>query len=165
MRTIILLLTLWLAGPAFGAATKQAVPGAAPPAARIADLAWLAGIWEGEGLTGPAREVYLEPMGGQMAGHFTQTRGGGIGFYEIVTIVEKAGSLEYRLRHFNADLTGWEEKDKVHAFPLVAVEKDAWYFDGLTVRRDGKDGMIGAVLIQNRDGSRGEKLFRYRRAR
>ena len=48
-------------------------------------------------------------------------------------------------------------------FPLVAVERDAWSFDGLTIRRDSVDGMIGAVKIANRDGSSREAVFKYRR--
>lgn len=147
------------------AGDAQRAPGAAPPPARVADLAWLAGTWEAEGLTGPAREVYSAPIGGQMTGHFIQTRGDGIWFFEIVSIAEVNGSLEYRLKHFNADLTGWEEKNEVQRFPLVAVENGAWYFDGLTIRRDGSDGMIGAVRIDAGDRPSREAVFRYRRVR
>ena len=153
------------AAPAAAQETRAATPGATAPPARVADLAWLAGTWEAEGITGPAREVYSPPIGGQMTGHFIQTRGDGIWFFEIVSIAESGGSLEYRLKHFNADLTGWEERDEVRRFPLVAVENDAWYFDGLTIRRDGPDGMIGAVRIEERDGTTREAVFHYRRAR
>ena len=145
--------------------TRPAVAGVPPPPALLSELAWLEGTWEGEGISGPAREIYFAPRGGQMAGHFTQARGEGIWFYEIVTIVETGGSLEYRLKHFNADLTGWEAQNEVRAFPLVAVERDAWYFDGLTIRRDGTDGMVGAVRIDNGDGTSREAVFRYRRTR
>jgi len=144
--------------------TRQATPGTPPPAARLSDLAWLAGQWEGDGISGPAREVYSPPMGGQIIGHFIQTRGDGILFTELMSIVEVGPSLEYRLKHFNADHTGWEEKAEVVRFPLVAVEPGAWYFDGLTIRRDGEDGMIGAVRVDEPDGTAREIVFRYRRA-
>jgi hypothetical protein len=158
----VALALIW-AAPLAAQETRDAVPGAAPPAAKAADLAWLAGTWEGEGISGPAREVYFPPAAGQIAGHFTQMRGDGVWFYEILSIAEVGGSLEYRLKHFNADLTGWEEKAEVQRFPLVAVERDAWYFDGLTIRRDGPDGMIGAVKVKTKDGSPKEYVFRYRR--
>ena len=163
----ILILALIAFGltPVAAQETRSAVAGAPPPPARVADLAWLAGTWEGEGLTGPAREVYSAPIGGQMTGHFIQGRGDGIFFFEIMSIAEVNGSLEYRLKHFNADLTGWEAQNEVRRFPLVAVEGGAWYFDGLTIRRDGDDGMIGAVRIDNRDGTSREAVFRYRRVR
>ena len=152
-----------VAAPAAAQETRRATAGAKPPAAKLADLSWLTGTWEGEGISGPAREVYSAPMGGQITGHFIQTRGAGIWFFELMSIAEVNGSLEYRLKHFNADLTGWEEKDEVRRFPLVAVEKDAFYFDGLTIRRDGPAGMIGAVRIDNKDGTSREAVFRYRR--
>jgi len=47
----------------------------------------------------------------------------------------------------------------------VALEKDAWYFDGLTVRRDGPDGMVGAVRIESKDGPPREAVFKYRRVK
>jgi hypothetical protein len=145
--------------------TRAMKPGAQPPPARVEDLAWLQGQWEGPGLTGPAAEVYSGPAGGQIVGHFRQQRDNGIWFYELMTIVQVGASLEYRLKHFNHDLTGWEEKGTVLKFPLVAVEKDAWYFDGLTVRRDGPDGMIGAVRIDSKDGPPREAVFKYRRVK
>ena len=139
-------------------------PGAAPPAARLEDLAWLQGEWEGPGLKGPATEVYSAPAGGQIAGHLRQLRDGRVWFFEILAIAQVGRTLEYRLKHFNEDLTGWEEKGTVVTFKLVAVERGAWYFDGLTIRRDGPDGMVSAVRVGNKDGTSGEAVFRYRRA-
>lgn len=149
-----------------GAAAAQetrTADGGAPPRARIADLAWIAGTWEGEGISGPAREVYSAPLGGQIAGHFTQTRNGAVTFHEFITIAERDGSIEYRIKHFNSDHTGWEERNQVQRFRLVAVESDAWYFDGLTLRRDGDNGLISAVRVTNPDGTSRELVFRYRR--
>lgn len=160
-----LMLMLLSVAPAHAQETRRAVEGQDPPKARLADLAWLAGAWEGEGITGPAREVYSPPMGGQIIGHFIQTRGGEIAFSEILTIAQVGDTLEYRLKHFNADLTGWEEKDDVFRFPLVAVEGDAFYFDGLTIRRDGPDGLISAVRTDASDGTSRDLVFRYRRSR
>jgi len=165
MKPFLLALLLCTSAPVLAQETRSATPGATPPPATLADLAWLVGSWEGQGISGPARETYMPAMGGQMAGHFIQTRGDGIWFYEIMTIVERGGSLAYRLRHFNADLTGWEERNQVLDFPLVAREGDAFYFNDLTIRRDGPDGMIGAVRIRNPDGTSREAVFRYRRVR
>jgi hypothetical protein len=166
LKPLIALASLLLAAaPAAAQETRSAIRGQGPPPARLADLGWLVGTWEGEGITGPAREVYSAPINGQMTGHFIQTRGDGIWFFEIMSIAEVDGSLEYRLKHFNADLTGWEEKDEVRRFPLVAAAEGALYFDGLTIRRDGEDGMIGAVRIDDRDGTSREAVFHYRRVR
>ncbi|MGI8705127.1 MAG: DUF6265 family protein [Sphingomicrobium sp.] len=160
-----LALILLSAAPGHAQETRQAVAGQPAPTARLSDLAWLAGAWGGEGLTGPAREVYSPPLGGQIIGHFIQTRGKEIAFSEILSIAQVGDTLEYRLKHFNADLTGWEEKDEVSRFPLVAVEGDAFYFDGLTIRRAGPDGLVSAVRMENSDGTSRDLVFRYRRSR
>lgn len=147
--------------------TRSAVPSAPSPPARLADLAWLAGSWEGDGIGGgKALEVYSPAAGGQMVGHFTQLNpDGSVVFYEIISITEKDGTLHYRLKHFHPDLTGWEEKDVVRDFPLVALEleKDTWYFDDLTVKRDGTNGMVEAVRVRKKDGTSVEYSFHYTR--
>lgn len=144
--------------------TRSARPGVPSPKASISDLNWLEGTWEGKGIAADAVEVYSTARDGQMVGHFRQLNPDGtIFFYELMAITEKGGTLHYRLKHFNADLTGWEEKDVVRDFPLVAVEKDTWYFDDLTLKRDGANGMIAGVRVQKKDGTTMELSFHYTR--
>ena len=145
--------------------TRSAPPGYVGPAATVDELGWLVGEWVGEGISGAAREVYSAPMGGAIAGHFVQLGPNGVAFYEFVTIAPDGPSLAYRIKHFNADMTGWEEKAEVRSFKLGAREGDAWYFDGLTLRRDGPDGLVSAVTVQAQDGTQREYVFRYRRVR
>lgn len=152
-----------VSGRASAAETRSPTPGSPPPAARIDDLAWLTGTWAGEGLGGQAIEVYSGPAGGQMVGHFRQADKGGIRFYELVSIAENNGTLTYRIKHFNPDLTGWEEKAQVVSFPLVAVEPDVWFFDGLTLRRTGPDTMVETVRISDKGEPDREATFTYRR--
>jgi hypothetical protein len=110
-----------------------------------------------------ATEVYSAPQAGRIAGHFLLEDGkGGVAFYELMQIVPRGKSLVYRLRHFNADLTGWEDKTgKAVEFPLVAIEKDAVHFDGLTFRVTGPREMTCWVRIRHGDGSTEEVPFRY----
>jgi len=107
-RTAILAVGVWmLAADSHAQETRRALkPGDSSPPARLEDLAWLQGQWEGAGLTGPATEVYSSPAGGQIAGHFRQLRDGRVWFFEIMAIAQVGPSLEYRLKHFNEDLTG-----------------------------------------------------------
>lgn len=164
MRWMVSLLALFLATSAIAAETRTAPEGHVPPPAKAEQLHWLAGIWIGEGIGGaPATEAYSPPGGGSVAGHFVQQDGnGGVQFLEIVQIAEVDGSLVYRLKHFSGELVGWEEKGEMEAFPLVALEENAAYFDGLTVRREG-DTLISAVLVRQDDGSVEEYVFRYAR--
>lgn len=143
--------------------TRTAVSGHSRPAADIRELSWLAGAWSGPGISGPAREVYSPPTGGVIVGHFIQQRGEDISFYELIAIRPDSDSIAYCLRHFNADLTAWEEKNEVRCFPLIDRERDAWYFDGLTVRRKGDDEMITAVRVTTGSEAK-EYVFEYRRS-
>lgn len=127
---------------------KTLAGGESSPPASIDDVAWLAGHWKGSGLGGQSEEFFAPPLDGQMIGAFRQTKpDGSIMFYEFYQLLEIDGSLALRIKHFNADFTGWEEKDDYVAFPLVAVEESAVYFDGLTFKMTGTDEMRAAVVV------------------
>ena len=82
-------------------------------------------------------------------------------FYEFLTFVEQDGSILLKLKHFNADLSGWEEKDRFVTFRLVRVAPDAVYFDGLTFRRDAPDRLsIFLALRDSKTGTVSETAFR-----
>ena len=129
----------------------------------VSDLAWLTGEWTGEGFDTVLHENYSAPIGGQMPGHFYGAKDGKADFYEFVMIAQVGNSIEYRVKHFNPDMTGWEEKNHFIRFPLVAIEKDAWYFDGLTIRRTGPDTAEHVVRVSGKDGSTREAVLKYRR--
>ena len=161
----ILSAALVLAASLHAADTRSAERNAAPPDAQLSDLAWMEGRWVGKGFGADLEETYSAPAGGQMPGHFRVVRDGKPQFYELVMIAQVGSSIEYRVRHFNPDLTAWEEKDNVVRFPLVALEKDVWFFDGLTIRRTGRDSADHIVRIKHKDGTENEAVLRYTRAR
>jgi len=147
--------------------TLRLAPGASRPAARVADLAWLAGRWEGEAFGGTIDEVWGEPAGGAMIGYFRLVgKDGKPVFYEILTILEAEGSVEMRLKHVNPDMTGWEEKNDFVTFKLVRHDETGAYFEGLTFRRVGPDRIDAYLALRNRSTGAGteEKLV-YRRVR
>lgn len=146
--------------------TIRLVDGAERPAATVADLAWLAGSWTGEGLGGTVDEVWSEPAGGAMVGYFRLVKDGKAVFYEIMTLLEHEGSVELRLKHVNADMTGWEEKNDFVTFKLARLEPGAAWFSGLTFRRVGDDGLEEYLALRNRTtGEATEQKFIYRRVR
>ena len=116
--------------------------GTSPPAT-IEDMAWIVGSWAGTGLGGESHESWLPPIDGQIAGIFHQSNDDEIQFYELLQFVERDGSLVLRLKHFNRDLSGWEDNSGASAveFPLVAISDNAAYFSGLTYERVGEDGL------------------------
>jgi hypothetical protein len=144
---------------------RVADPAKPSPPARIADFAWLEGTWVGEGFGAELRETFSQAVGGQMPGHFSVVSKGKPSMYEFEMLAEVGPSLEYRVRHFNPDMTAWEEKDKFVRFPLVAVEKDVWFFDGFTLRRTGPDTAVHIVRIKRKDGTTEDAVLNYRRTK
>jgi hypothetical protein len=144
---------------------REDLAGIERPAAAVAELAWLAGRWEGPGIGGAmAQETYSAPLGGMIAGHFAQAgEDGAITFYELIQIAPDEGSIVLRLKHFSGELIAWEEKDKMVRFPLIAREEGVWYFNGLTFRRVGPDRLHVAVRMNHKDGSQSELTFDFRR--
>lgn len=154
------------AAPAAATNTVRLAPGAARPAARVADFAWLAGTWKGEGLGGVMEEVWSAPAGDAMVGHFRLVRNDKPSFYEIMTLVESESSVEMRLKHVNPDMTGWEEKADFVTFRLVRQDGAGAYFEGLTFKRPDADRIDGFLALRDRStGVVREEQFVLRRVR
>ena len=143
--------------------TIKPAPGSKPPAATIVDMAWLAGHWTGSALGGVSEEVWMPPSQGMMLGMYRLMVGDKPRFFELLTITEEGGSLMLRLKHFKADLSGWEEKDVSVSFPLVAKSGSFVQFSGMTFQRDAGDRVTVYLAIGQRDGSVREEVFRYTR--
>jgi hypothetical protein len=126
--------------------------------ATIEDAAWLAGRWVGEGLGGEIEETWAPPAGGQMVGHFRLMRNGAPAFYEIMLMDIVDDGVRMRVKHFNPDFVGWEEKDGWHAFEPVSATPDALEFRGLTLRRSEPDVLEISLTIRYPDGVRDERL-------
>jgi len=134
------------------------------PQATLSNVAWITGSWEGEAFGGQVQEVWAPPLGDSMMCAFKLVVDGKVEFYELCQIREESGSLVLRLKHFNGDLKGWEEKDETVDFKLVKVEKDIVYFDGFTVERVSKDKINMHVMI-GEAGEESEVTFNYSRAK
>lgn len=135
------------------------------PPATLDQVAWLAGHWVGEGLGGVSEELWSPPAGGAMMGTYRLLKDGAPVFYELLLLVEENGTLILKLKHFDPDLTGWEEKADFVDFPLVAIEADAVHFDGLTYERQPDASLKVYLLLRSREtGAVREELFTLRRA-
>jgi len=145
--------------------TVRLAEGAASPPATLSGMAWLAGSWTGDALRGQVEEIWSPPQAGAMMGMFRLLREGKTVFYELMTRVEENGSLVLRVKHFNPDLTGWEDKSASVDFALVAVDGDRFLFDGLTFHRQRDDTMTIHVVISAKDGAIREEVFRYARVK
>jgi len=156
LRTIALAMSMVSAACAAQAQTP-------PPMATIEDAEWLAGRWLGEGLGGEMEEVWSPPVGGQMVGHFRLVRDGAPVFYELLLLDIADGGLRMRVKHFNPDFTGWEEKDAWVTFAPVSVSAEELVFSSLRIVRRGEDAMVMYLRLRYSDGVREEELT-FRRA-
>lgn len=165
MRSWLAIATLLAAVPAAAQETRTAPADQPSPPATIGQMGWLVGQWTGEGIGGnPAMESWLAPVGGTMVGTFVQAdEDGEIQFTEHLYLMEEEGTVVLRLKHFNGDLTGWEERDEMLTFRLVEMGDCAAWFRGLTLRCDGEDGLLAAVRMGRSDGSTDELVFRFTR--
>lgn len=164
MRYFSLILSLWLApNVIFGQSHVMSLEeGTSSPKATIEQVAWIAGQWKGEAFGGQTEEIWSRPSTGSMMGSFKLSEGDEIVFYELCLFREVNQTVLFQLKHFNADLTGWEEKNETVDFPLVKMTKDAAYFDGITFERISKDELHVYVNIEE-DGKVREVPFIYKR--
>ena len=79
-------------------------------------------------------------------------------------LAEENGSLVMKLKHFNPDLTGWEEKDRFVTFRLVKLGLNEVYFGGLTFRRS-VDRLQIFLALRDKEGTVREEEFRMERQR
>ena len=155
--------------PGFEASTPHTIrlqAGQEPAKTTLADVEWLAGTWRGQGLGGVTEETWSAPAGGSMMGMFRLMRGDAVVFYEFMTLVRENGSVVMKLKHFNPDLAGWEDKDKWVTFRLASATPQALFFEGLTFRRIDDDSLRIFLAIRDREtGAVREEAFSYERVR
>lgn len=135
---------------------------AGSPNATINDFSWIAGHWRGEAMGGIIEEVWTPPLAGAMMGSFKLTEGNSVVFYELETLTEENGTVILRLKHFGADLNGWEEKDETVDFKLIKFNKNKAYFDGLTFELVNANELSIYVVIED-SGEAQEVKFEFTR--
>ncbi|WP_026950348.1 DUF6265 family protein [Algoriphagus mannitolivorans] len=132
-----------------------------PGKGNVSDLSWMVGYWTGPGLGGECEEVWMPAVDGHMIGTFRMWQDGELVFSEFMNMIQDGESVSLKLKHFNPDLTGWEEKDKWTTFKLIEMGSQEAYFSGLTFKRSGDQLSIFLSLIQN--GERKIEEFRFTR--
>jgi len=140
---------------------RELQPGDTAGKATLAEVAWLTGYWEGEGFGGDCTELWLPPVDNAMQGIFRFVLQDTLIFTEYMHVFAEDSTLFIKLKHFNRDLTGWEEQAEWTIFPLVAVEGQTAYFDGLTYMRSENKLIIKLKLVDN--GAIFEETFAFER--
>lgn len=142
--------------------TLELSEGQSSPVASLSDVHWIQGHWTGEALGGQVEEIWSPPLGESMMGSFKLVQDGKVKFYEIITISEVGQTLIMRLKHFDPQLKGWEEKDETVDFKLVKLSPGKVFFDGLTFERISENEMNVYVRFES-DEQHSEGKFNYHR--
>ncbi|MDF4201744.1 DUF6265 family protein [Maribacter sp. SA7] len=133
------------------------------PAATINDIEWLAGHWKGEAFGGISEEIWSPPADGSMMFSFRLLDKGEVSFYEFGHLIEKDATLILQLKHFDGNLSGWEEKDENIDFKLVKIEGNRFYFDDFTIERVSDKEINMYVEVSEEEGTSNEITFNYHR--
>ncbi|MEB2777213.1 DUF6265 family protein [Algoriphagus sp. D3-2-R+10] len=125
----------------------------------VSALNWLEGFWTGTGFGGECEEVWMPAVNGNMIGTFRFWSEGKLIFSEFMNIVQEGETFSLKLKHFNADLSAWEEKEEWTTFRLVEVGENIVYFHGLTMKREGDEIKLWLALTE--DGVRTIEELKY----
>lgn len=134
-----------------GACAAQAQTTPPQTTVTIDAAAWLAGRWVGEGFGGQMEETWAPPVGGQMVGHFRYWRDDEPQFYEFMMMDVVDGGVRMRVKHFNPDMVGWEDKGEWVTFEPISAGPDALIFNGLEIRRESPDRVVMTIQIRRGD--------------
>jgi len=133
-----------------------------PPAATLADASLLVGSWTGTAFGGTFEQVWNPPSAGSMVGFFKLMHDGEVSFYEILLLAEEEGTLNLKVKHFNADFSAWEEKQEHVTFRFVKAEEDAAHFSGISFYRVSDDEIRTYLVMRSGDEVREEELVYHR---
>ncbi len=129
----------------------------------VEDLNFLQGYWIGDGFGGVSEEVWTPATLGRMNGFYKHMKDDQTTFMEFMDISTVNDTIRLRLKHFNPDMTGWEEKDKYVTFTLESLEPNKAIFKGLTYELVDPNYLKVSLKLKQKDGSTRIEVFNFRR--
>lgn len=129
----------------------------------LENISWISGTWHGEAFGGQTEEIWSAPSAGSMMATFKLINNGKVTFYEIEVIREVENTLILQLKHFGADLKGWENRDTTVDFPLKYITATKAVFNGMTFEKISDTEMDIYVDIKNDNGETEVVKFSYHR--
>lgn len=161
MKTLVSLAIFLTISHFLSAQVRQLEPDQSPGKGKVEDLSWLVGYWTGPGLGGECEEVWMPAVDGHMIGTFRLWNEGKLVFSEFMNLVQEGESFSMKLKHFNPDLSSWEEREKWTTFRLVEIGENIVWFHGLTIERKGDELVFSLALSEK--GVRRIEEFKYTR--
>jgi hypothetical protein len=138
------------------------------PSPALKPLAFLSGRWLSEKPTEVQEENWSPISGDSMIGSFRIVQSGRPVFYEFWVVEVDENRPVLKLKHFNADLAGWEEKNASTKMPLISSSPD----DALFAEADGSvslhyhrvGDMLTCTVHHVRNGKASDETFTLTRA-
>ena len=91
----------------------------------LADLSFMLGHWQGDPGEGGFEEIWLPEAEGVMTGFFRWPSVRGHYVLELTTITSIDAEIVLRFKHFNPDITTWEEGQALAAHLCVVIGEGA----------------------------------------
>ena len=119
---------------------KHLSKGQQPAKASLADITWMQGHWKGKNPnTGRLVEhIMPKPQFNQLLG-LVRFYSDHIEMNEITIFIEQNGGIDYVVRHFHSGLIAVEPVDEPIVRPLIAIEGNRYYFEGITFVNDSPE--------------------------
>lgn len=114
----------------------------------INEFNWLSAHWKGTGLGGQCDELWLPAVDNALHGIFRFSMENKIIFTEYMVLEKLEDNIYLKIKHFNRDLSAWEEKDEWTIFPFIKLENEIAYFKGITFEK--KDSKLFIYLTMKK---------------
>lgn len=136
-----------------------------PPSAKLTDMNWFVGLWEGEVFGGTVEHRVMTAHKGHMPGlvRVRTAETDDVSMYELSSFIQTGETITYRNRHFGADLIAYQEPYDYVDRPLIAIEGDTAYFDGITFASTGENSAVVAFVLTDEAGVQTRHLVQYTR--
>jgi hypothetical protein len=126
-------------------------------------LAFLSGRWVSEQPAEVQEESWSPVIGDSMTGSFRVVHGGKPVFYEFWAVELDENRPVLKLKHFNAGLAGWEEKNASTRMPLISSsEGDAVFAEAdgsVSLHYQRKGAVLTCTVHHVRDGKGSDEVF------
>ncbi len=139
-----------------------------PRETSVQSLAFLSGKWISENSGEIQEENWSSISGDSMIGSFRIVHGGKPVFYEFWVVEVENERPVLKLKHFDPDFTGWEEKNASTRMPLISSAEN----DALFAEQDGSVSLhyhrtadtLTCVVHHVKNGKPSDESFRLTKA-
>jgi hypothetical protein len=138
--------------------------------ATLSHLSFLSGHWTGDADGSHSDEFWSDPAGASIIGMYREVQQGKPVFYEFWAIELDGAAPVFKMKHFNAGMIGWENKDEMVRLPVTESSPTTVTFareDGkLTIRYVLKDSnhLTSTLERIDKEGKRKTDVFQFHRA-